>query len=180
MRTSIIFFASLLSMIAALWLRLAQGDPLREHVSRILGYENRAVVEHFLAAMGTPIFLALIVYIGCWLLDKFLEFLRLEFVRFRIKHRRKPVLPLDEVADPKRVFFAIMISSLGYCIASFVAEWMQADERVNCGSFGCFQYHQYAADFLGAVLATLGAYVIARRYQVGSLPTSSLRTFNHS
>jgi hypothetical protein len=38
MRTAFIFIASLLTIVAALWLRLAKGDPLRENITKI--HEN--------------------------------------------------------------------------------------------------------------------------------------------
>lgn len=169
MRTAFIFIASLLTIVTALWLRLAKGDPLRENVTKILGYENRALVEHLLAAVAIPLMLSLIFFIVWWILEKFLEFLRLEFVGHRLTRRRTAVLPLDKLADPQIVFFETVFLAFVYCIAAFWFEWQQAAESVYGGpARGWFQYKQFAADFLGAVLAALASWLMARRYHVGT------------
>lgn len=152
---------ALTSIASAVFLRACRGNFVRETVTQVLGYEQRAAAEHFFAGVGTPIAAALffltVTFILCWLSYHVCIRLRWTWARLA-KHP-------TEVATIRDMPFIACIFGFGYVVLAALWECGQAYVGVYVGpSRGYIQWNQLCCDVGGAVVAVLLARGIAGRY----------------
>jgi hypothetical protein len=138
----------------AVGLRSAAGNAAREQITNLLGYEGRALLEHFLAGFGIPLGLVMSLYALAWVLEKGWDRVR------KLDKRRKPTGSLDDYADVKTALIATAFISVLYIGLELRFEWLEATQSVYGGPpRGHFQWGQFGADIAGALTA---CYLLAR------------------
>ena len=147
--------ASLSSIGLALFLRYLPGNPHREGITSLLGYEWRAVLEHLLSAFGIPLTVGLFgVYLTmamCWVSHAICK--RLGWTWEPIAKHPNEVVTLENLP------FLVSIVSCVYFIAAVLWERSQAFESVYGGPpRGDMQWTQLGIDILGTALASGIAY----------------------
>lgn len=134
----------------AIFLRGGRGHSLRESITRMLGYEWRAAVEHLLSAIGVPLFVGVLglgfLFFGCWLPYALCNFLGWNWKPLA-RHPR-------EVANLEDLGWMVGIWSTVYLLAAVAWEWDQA----HLGVYGAaprtyLQWEQLGCDFIGVVIA---------------------------
>lgn len=141
-----LFVVATAAISLAVALRAAQGNAVREQITSLLGYEGRAVLEHFLAGFGAPLALAMFVL---WML---LFPNRGQGPLCKVAGLgtlvAKVVKPVDvRMALCMTVFFSVLY--VGYALGY---EWLEATQSVYGGlPRGYFQWGQFGADIAGAV-----------------------------
>lgn len=159
---SLILFA-IICISVALFLRLARGYAIREAITSWLGFDWRAVVEHFFAGVGIPLAFA-VSFVSAWLI---LEWLRYLVVR---RFAARPIWlsrhPHEVVPESAEAYIAAALG-VAYVIGSFLFEEYQA----HCSVYGnpargYFQGWQFGADAAGACLAFTLAFLYGRRRNV--------------
>lgn len=138
----------------AVALRFASGNAAREQITSLLGYEGRALLEHFLAGFGIPLVGVMSFFVLAWALEKGRGRMR------KLDKRRKPTGRLDDYADVKTALIATAFISVLYIGLELRFEWLEAMQSVYGGlPRGYFQWGQFGADIAGALTA---CYLLAR------------------
>lgn len=149
------------SIASAVFLRAYRGNFVRETVTQVLGYEQRAAAEHFFAGVGTPIaaglFFLTVTFILCWL--SYHVCIRLRWTAARLAKHPTEVVTIRDLP------FIVCIFAFGYVVLAVLWECGQAYVGVYGGlSRGYIQWNQLCCDVGGAVFAVLFARGIAGRY----------------
>lgn len=143
---------ALTSIGIAVFLRACKGNYMREAITQMLGYEQRAAIEHLLAGVGVP----LSVGVPC-LAVTFVLCLMSYWVCKQVQLTWPPLAKHpSEVVTLKDLPLIVGIWSIVYALAAVIWEWNQAYIGVYGGNpRGYVQWDQLCSDLGGAFIAFL-------------------------
>lgn len=147
---------ALVSIGAAGFLRGCKGNAVRESITQLLGYEQRAAIEHLFAGVGIPLAVGILVlammYFSGWLSYKGCQWLKWTWPPLA-KHP-------SGVATLRDLSRVVAVWSIVYVLAAALWEWNQASIGVyGSAPRGYVQWNQLCFDFVGAGFA----FLVARR-----------------
>lgn len=146
----------------ALFLRGKRGNPIREGITTLLGYDGRAALERLLTAIGLPLASGLLIVFGTRILCHLCSAAANQ-LGVKSKWLTKSA---DEVVTTSSITCTVSLFSCVYLIWSIGWEWDQAFVSVyGKNARGSLQWDQLSMDVAGVLVAIVFASLISRHYR---------------